>query len=381
MIKVIEVIPALNMGGAETMVKDYCLLIDRQQFDISVIVLTEHTGTPIEKELEDSGIRVIYLGERLYNNPHIGIVKRAIRRIHRYYSFRKAVLSLDPDVIHIHLQIGKYMRVLPLKKMRVKLFLTVHNVTERFFSKDRGDRVKNIEYKEVNRLIHDYGLTLISLHDGLNQELRDLFDTDRVITVNNGIRLDRFNPELYDRTIERNRIGIKGDSLVIGHVGSMHPQKNHDLILDIFKELHKNIPNSQLLLIGKGELKEHIVKRINDLDIDKSVTILSDRDDVPQLMACMDVFLFPSRWEGFGNVLIEAQCMGLPCVVSDAVPKNTRITDKVYVVCLDSTINDWVAQISYAIGGLTGMGAVSSKTDYDMRECVKKLESMYMSTA
>ncbi|MCR4754365.1 MAG: glycosyltransferase [Lachnospiraceae bacterium] len=377
MISVIEVIPALNMGGAETMVKDYCLLIDRQQFDISVIVLTEHTGTPIEKELEESGVRVIYLGEQLFNNPHIGIVKRAIRRIHRYYSFRKAVLSLNPDVIHIHLQIGKYMRVLPLKKMRVKLFLTVHNVTERFFSKDKGDRVKNIEYKEVNRLIHGYGLTLISLHDGLNKELRDLFDTDRVITVNNGIRLDRFNPELYNRTIERDRIGIKGDFLVIGHVGSMHPQKNHDLILDIFEELHKNIPNSQLLLIGKGELKEHIMKRINDLGIGKNVTILSDRDDVPQLMACMDVFLFPSRWEGFGNVLIEAQCMGLPCVVSDAISDETRITDMVHVVSLDAPIKSWIGEIKKTINGQRGKYATKKKIDYDMAACIKRLETIY----
>ena len=379
MIRVVEVIPTLNMGGAESMVRDYCLLIDKKQFDVCVIVLTEHKGSPIEKNLEDNGIHVVYLGEQLYESQDINKLKKAIRRVHRYYAFRSIILSLSPDVIHIHLQIGKYMRVLPLRKLDVSLFLTVHNVTWRFFSEDVKDGIRYREYKEVYRLVHSYGLKLIALRDDLNAKLRELFDTDGVITIKNGIQLDRFNPHLYDRVIERKRIGIKSDELVLGHVGSMHPQKNHDLILEIFYAFHEKQPNSILLLIGKGELMTHIIDRISEMHLKDSVIILSNRNDVPQLMSAMDVFLFPSKWEGFGNALVEAQCMGLPCVVSDVVPEETRITDMVRVVTLDSSINEWTDAVFDAISGTIGSKATCKKTDYDIKECVKALENLYKS--
>ncbi len=375
--KVVEVIPTLNIGGAESMVRDYCLKIDKEEFDICVVVLTEHKKSPIEKALENAGIEVIYLGEQLYNDDRLNYLQRVIRRISRFYYFRSVITSINPNVVHLHLQIGRYMRMLPLKKMECRLFLTVHNVPERFFSIDKNDRVKYREYKEVYRLIHSYGMSLITLHDGLNEELRRLFDTDNVTTLHNGIRMDKFDPSLYDKIEERQKLEIGLNDTVIGHVGSMHPQKNHELILSIFAEYHKLNPLSKLLLIGDGDLRDVIVRRIDVLGLGNHVIILSNRGDVPALMSTMDVFLFPSRWEGFGNVMIEAQCMNLPCVVSDAVPIETRVTDRVFVVSLDSEVDIWVRELEDALNGLIGSDIIASKDNYDMQNCVHKLEKIY----
>ncbi len=377
MLRIVEVIPTLSMGGAESMVRDYCLLIDKKRFDVSVIVLTEHKGTPVETALEDAGIKVIYLGELLFESRNIGLFKRAIRRVSRYYYFRKTIGDIEPDVIHLHLQIGRYMRVLPLKSMKSKLLLTVHNVPERFFCRDKSDRKKYDEYREVYRLIHEYGMQLITLHDGLNEQLRNLFDTDKVMTLHNGIRVDRFETSEYDRNEVRYRLGIRSNEVVIGHVGSMHPQKNHDLILKVFEEYNRSNTASRLLLVGDGELKADIIHRIEERRLTDKVILLSNRDDVPALMSAMDVFLFPSRWEGFGNVLIEAQSMKLPCVISDVIPQDVRVTEKIHVVSLDSSVTEWIAAINSALNGISGLDPVNTIDDYDMTNSVRHLEKIY----
>lgn len=378
MINVVEVIPTLAMGGAESMLRDYCMLMDKKRFQLTVIVLTEHKHTPIEEALEKEGIRVTYIGELLFGERTLGLPARIIRRISRYILFRKTLLNLSPDVIHLHLQIGRYMRFVPLNKLHSRMFLTVHNVSGKYFSTDKKDRKKYTEYKEVYRLVHDYDMHLIALHDGLNAELRELFDTDRVITVNNGIMMERFLPDLYDKNEERRKLGISDSSVVIGHVGSMHPQKNHDLIIRVFEEFHRIYDDSVLLLIGNGELKNSITDRIRQKNLEKSVIILSDRTDVPQLMRTMDVFFFPSKWEGFGNVLIEAQCMDLPCVVSEVVTDAVRITDKVHVLRLNDDIAKWVDEINSIVkGNKTGLPALKNKECYDMVNSVKSLEKLY----
>lgn len=377
MIKVVEVIPTLSMGGAESMVRDYCLLIDRDRFDVSVVVLTEHKNTPIERVLEERGINVVYIGELLFKTDDLLSVQRAIRRLSRYIYFRQVIMNMKPDVIHLHLQIGGYMRMLPLKRMRCNLFLTVHNVVERYFDKSRSNRIKYREYKEVSRLIHKYNLELITLHDDLRDELRRFFSTDRVITINNGIRMDAFNSELYDKTESKRRLGFDAGDIVIGHVGSMHPQKNHELIIKIFEDYSKKNERVRLLLVGDGELKPDVLCEIDNRGLNDKTVILSNRSDVPNLMSAMDVLVFPSRWEGFGNVVIEAQCMNLPCVVSDAVPDVVRITDKVHVLSLDDSIDKWVGEIEAALSDKKGLLPVSDKNDYDMINCVRKLERIY----
>lgn len=375
--KVVEVIPTLSMGGAESMVRDYCLLIDKNAFDICVIVLTEHKGTPIENELNAAGIKVIYLGEKLFGECGTNIFKRLLRKISRYFFFRKEIMCINPDIIHLHLQIGHYMRVLPLRKMNSRLMLSVHNVPERYFSTDKKEKNKYAEYKEVCRLIHTFDMQLITLHDGLSNALRELFDTDRVTTLYNGIMVDRFDPALYNAKEERRKLGIEEEDIVIGHVGSLHPQKNHELILDIFASFYEMDKRARLILVGAGELKEQIVRRIEEYRLNGRVLLLSNRNDIPQLMSTMDIFLFPSRWEGFGNVLIEAQCMNIPCVISDVVPSEVRITDKVHVVELASPIEEWINAIKNALSGENGMPGMNDKDVFDMKQCIRKLESIY----
>lgn len=378
MLKVIELIPTLGTGGAETMVKDYCLLFNKKEIDVHVVVIDHRLGTYNEQVLDENGIKVTYLSELVYGNRYeLNVFQKLVRKLSRYYYWRKLVLAENPDVIHLHLHLDRYMKCLPLKRLKCKLIMTIHNVIDNYYTKDKRDREKYREYRETNRLIHTHGMKLVTLHNGLAEELCQFFDTENVVTINNGVILDRFNPKLYDRNEIRSKLGYTTTDFVIGNVASMTQQKNHELILSVFEYISKKQSNARLLLIGSGPQKHYVENYIKDNNLQEKVTILSNRGDIPELMSAMDVFFFPSKWEGFGNVMIEAQSMGLKCVVSDAVPEATRVTDKVYECELDDSIDAWTEALLTDIH--KPVDRVNNIEDYDMKNCVRRLEEVYVS--
>lgn len=376
MINVIELIPTLCMGGAEALVRDYSLLINKETFNIHVVVIDHKYGTHNEKVLEEAGINVTYLSDDITDsNVVIRLCKKVLRKVNRYVKWWSIVHRERPDVIHMHLHLGKYMKILPLKKMGSKLIMTIHNPLDYYFSKDKSDGDKYSEYLEVQRLIDKYGLKLVALHDAMKLELKDYFHTDNVDVLNNGVMLDRFSPTLYDSRITREELGIEENAYVIGNVASLTYQKNHDLIVRVFTKIAQEYDDARLLLVGAGDQKEKILSHLQEADISDRVIMLSNRSDIPQLMNIMDVFFLPSRWEGFGNVMIEAQSMGLRCVVSSEVPDVTFVTDNITVCNLDDSDEVWMEALMN--DGLPHAVKKYDIKDYDIRNVVKKLEILY----
>lgn len=366
----------MNVGGAETMVKDYALLMDKEKIDMKIVALSGRYDSTNEVILQEAGIPIIFLEEAKYGGrKDLNFFQKIIRKIYRYYYFRKLILEEKPDILHIHLRFDKYIKVLPLKKLNLKLVHTVHNEPTRFFDKNGKDRDKYKEFKEAYRLVHEHNMKLIALHDSMKEELKELFETTDVVTVNNGIQMEQFQSDLYDRESTRKELDVASDEFLIGHVGRYHIQKNHERIITVFRELLKKQPRAKLLLIGRGALKENIIARVKEWGIDSKVIFLENRIDVPALMNAMDVFFFPSRWEGFGNVLTEAQSIGLRCVISTAVPKDVQLTDKVIPVDLEETDDVWVDALLDKDRKGQAIGCLD---DYDMKKCAKKLQDIYL---
>jgi glycosyltransferase involved in cell wall biosynthesis len=124
----------------------------------------------------------------------------------------------------------------------------------------------------------------------------------------------------------RRSLGLPDDALVIGHVGRFYLRKNHDFVVEVAAEAMRGAPRVWLLLVGDGPDQARIEARVRDLGIAERVLVAGARADVPRLMAAaMDVFVFPSHHEGLGLVLVEAQAVGLPCVLSDALPEEVDV--------------------------------------------------------
>ncbi len=174
-----------------------------------------------------------------------------------------------------------------------------------------------------------------------------------------------------------------GNKIVLGHVGNFNYQKNHEFLIDVFYKLHEKNNSYYLILAGNGELENNIKKKVQKLGLEESVLFLSQIpvEQVAELLNAMDIMLFPSRFEGFPNVLIEWQMNGLPCVISDKITKDVKITDLVYFEPIDS-IDKWISTICRI--GITDREANKEKiikeikkAGYDIAENAKRLEKEY----
>lgn len=373
-VKVVQLITTMADGGAETLVKDYALLCDKEKVDMKIVVWSEPLKTANERILRDAGIPVMYLGADNVNHPTNNPFIRAYRRLNKFRIFKRLIIDEKIDVIHVHLRFGRYLKALPDRVLKnTKLIYTLHNEPTKYFDSN-GDKKQRFEYGEARRLIDKFGLTIIALHDDMNKQIKALFDTDRVITINNGINYERFDDSLYDRGSVREALGIDADAKVIGHVGSYTKQKNHEFILKLFKEYLKKDPYAVLLLVGRGVLKSYINEQIKSMGLKDNVVSLENRSDIPNLMSAMDVFILPSRWEGFPVVMIEAQKMGLPCIISDRINKEVVLSNRVTMLDIEGDINTWIDAID---GKCEYMPVSGSFDDYDIKNSIRKLEELY----
>jgi glycosyltransferase involved in cell wall biosynthesis len=151
-----------------------------------------------------------------------------------------------------------------------------------------------------------------------------------------------------DRRAVRYELGFHGDVFVVGHVGSFRSeQKNHSFIIRIFADIARVDKRARLLFVGDGSLRPRIEKEVRKMGLADLVVFAGSRDDVPRLLVgAMDLFLFPSRFEGLGLVLVEAQAAGLPSVCSDVIPEEADLgTGLVKKVSLDRSPSEWVQEI------------------------------------
>lgn len=144
--------------------------------------------------------------------------------------------------------------------------------------------------------------------------------------LHNALDLNVYSFGEQTRNKIRKEFSIDDNVKIIGHVGRFSKQKNHSFLLDIFSEIHKKNPDTVLMLVGKGELEDKIKEKIKALNLDGSVIFTGVRSDIPALLSAIDVFVFPSFYEGMPNTVIEAQATGLPCLIADTITKEANVT-------------------------------------------------------
>ena len=368
--KVLHFIHGFSMGGAETLVKEYCLKLDRDKFDVSVLCFHRY-DTPYEEMLKNAGVKVCYLSDQIRNYEKLAKKQpgRSWMLIKRCFLLKDFIKKEAPDIIHTHLSISGYVLFANPKK-GTKIFHTVHNEPKKRWSKRFSHR---IDFFAAKCLIKKYHMRFITLHEGMCKEVNELFKVNDSYVLNNGIDFSRFE-NILSKEVVRKKEGIPKDAYVIGHVGRFNVQKNHSLLVKAFYEIQKQNNRAFLLLIGHGDLMDDVKKLISDLGIEEKTKILTKRSDVPDLMNAMDKFVFPSLFEGLGIVLIEAQKMGLECVISDAVPDAATVSNLVKKVELTRSASEWAKEI---------MDFHVEKAEYDrieewdMKVVISRLEEIY----
>lgn len=327
--KILHVIGAMDRGGAETLIMNIYRNIDRSKYQFDFLV-NESRECDYDLEIEQ-------LGGKMYRIPRF----KAINLI----SYSLAVwrfFSEHSDYIAVHGHIGFPCAIYLSIAKHFGLFTIAHShntsapysIAQFVFS----------VFSYFTRFVADVFLAC-SFDAGRDRFGLQVVNSDSFAVLNNGIAVKDY---LYDsgvRLQKRRELAISQDTYVVGHVGRFVEEKNHQFLVESFAQFHSSHPNSVLLLIGRGPLEDAIRKKCQELGIIDSVMFLGVREDIPELMMSMDVFVFPSKWEGLGIVAIEAQATGLSCVLSSALPDISFIMNNVISLDLSTGVSGCASMI------------------------------------
>ena len=365
-ISIAEFIGSLSDGGADTLIKDYARLIDKDKFDISVIAIRENAVSANTSNIINAGVRIIYI----YNKWNLLI--RLWNKIMGFWYIPFKVYSILKEnrvqVLHVHLALLRYVRRIGKRLSGIKLFYTCHNVPQLMFGDKRKQEKKAAEY-----LIKNCGMKMIALHEEMKKSIDELFQIKNTVVIRNGVDLNRFKNMHFTKEEIRYKLHISQEAFIVGHVGRFAKQKNHDFLLEVFREIASIKDNAFLLMIGDGDTKQ-IVEKLRKYGLEKKYLILSHRSDVNVLMRAMDVFVFPSIYEGLPVALIEAQVSGLRCVTSKAINEEAFISKKTLSLDLDSP-KEWADTI---LNANIVYESKRSIEEYDMNREIKRLERLYI---
>lgn len=365
--KVAHFVGQISDGGAETLIKDYALLLDKDRFNVFIIVLRRETESANDQILQEAGVKII----PIYTS--MSVPYRIFHKLNRWwyvpYKLDRILRRETVDVLHMHLDVMHHVSRISSRLKGIRLFYTCHSLPERFLGKE----IRPNEHRAAQKLLKNNGLQIIALHDAMRQEIDQMFGIDNTAVIRNGIDLKRFQIS-ESRTGIRRELGILEDAYVVGHVGRFSKVKNHTFIVDIFQELKKRKENAFLLMVGVGELRGQVEEKLKAAGCQGSYLILSNRSDIPRILKAMDVFIFPSFYEGLGIALVEAQVSGLRCVVSDTIPGEAILCDTTVPVSLHKSSGEWCDVI---LDTSIRTAEHGNMDDYDLNKEIKRLEKLY----
>lgn len=320
MIRILNIIGSVNYGGAETLLMNIYRNIDLQSFQFDFLIYE----LPEEKSYFEEIKR---MGGQIYVVPHKkdGILK-SLTDIYRI------VRKNRYTIVWRHTEsMFKAIDLIPARIAGAKFtILHSHNTCP-------DDKKEAALGKMLSPILNLF----VTDRYACGREAGEYMFGNRVFKIiHNGILTEKFFYNSIVRETYRKQWEVH-DYAVFGHVGRFEIAKNQQFLIDVFAEILKINPQSLLLLIGEGSLKTEIEKKVCNLGIDKNVFFLGARDDVANLLSTMDVLIFPSKYEGLPVTLIEAQAADLPCLVSNNVSEECKVTENVRFEKLEAGEKYW----------------------------------------
>ena len=365
---IVEFIHELGDGGASALVKDYSLLLKKDGFKVVVLVVFPEFNAVTFQTLLENGIEIrsVFKTKNIINRFKNKFFDK--RYISHY--LKKVISEFNPIAIHAHLAVLRYLAPITNDLKSINVLYTCHSLPNKNFE---GNNTK--EAFAAKTLIDNNDLQLIALHEDMAIELNNRFGITNTVVIKNGIDFKKFLNVAVTKSEVREKMHIPQDAYVIGHVGRLSKVKNHKFLIDVFARVKERNSSAFLLLVGIGELETEIRDYLKQKGVEDSSMLLSHRKDIPELMTAMDVFCLPSFYEGFSIATLEAQVIGLNCVVADTLPKQVFLTRKITALPLSSSVDVWAEALLIPKNNVQTYGNIC---EYDMNIEIKKLEKLYL---
>lgn len=349
----------MGKGGAETFMMNAYRNIDRTKIQFDFLIYDDFEDVkPYNKEIHE-------LGGKIYSVPNPN--KNILAYIH---AVKKLLKDKHFDIVHNEIFFGGGLNLLLAKQAGIlKRVAHSHATTDGKGNSIAINTIRKIFQRMLLKNATDY---LACSHEaGIG-----LYGEDQpFIFVPNGIDLESYKNIFQSKEEIRDELNISRNAFVIGNIGRFEEQKNHDFLVDIFEKVVEKTSDSHLILIGEGSLEEKIKDKVINLELQSKVSFLGLRDDIPQLLKSMDVFLMPSLYEGLPISAVEAQAARLKIVLSTEVSEETALSENIHFISLEEAPEKWAEII---LNKPLGNKSINAMKLYDMKKTGKQMEKIYL---
>ena len=323
-IRVLHILQRMEMAGVQALLMNIYRNIDRRKVQFDFLV---HYKTPqfFDEEIERMGGKIYRLSVR------------------EDYNFIKYFKDLDAffkehhdyKIVHGHMHTLGFIYLHYAKKYNIPIRIA-HSHTNNT-QKDFKLPLKII----MNKLYEKNATELFACSKAAGEYM---FKNKNFTVINNAIDSKKFAFDANKRKQKRRELNIS-NNFVVGCVGRFEIQKNQKFSVNVFSELIKEKENAVLLFIGSGSMEPEIKQMVSNKNLEKNILFLGNRDDMPELYQAMDVFLFPSLFEGLGIVAVEAQASGTPVLCTDTLPDEINVTPLVHRLSLSNGYKAWAKEL------------------------------------
>lgn len=360
--KVLIICAGLQFGGVERFATNIIKFAPEGAYQFDYLIF-EGLGDTFAPEIEEKGGRVITIP-----SPQKGY-KSYIKRLGNLIDQNKY------DVVHSHTQFNTGINLWVAKKHGVPVRIAHSHTT----AHENAVSKKQLIYEKLMRKLILKCAT-VRCSCGVDAG-KWMYGDKPFVVIPNGIDTELFAYDEAKRSAIRKQYDIADDAFLIGHSGTISKLKNQAFLIQLLPEIRKIKSNAELMLIGTGseEEKKHLIQLASENRVTDCVHIVGAVLNVNEHLSAFDVFAFPSLREGTPLALIEAQANGLPCIISDAIPKDAIVTELVTQLPL-SNKELWVKSIASTYRVDSGKYHIElSKTDFNARNAYKKLYKLYKS--
>ena len=323
----------IHGGGVENVIYNYFSHMDLELYDLHIVV-----HMPID---ENKAKKFRVLG---FNIHELSMVHAHKIRVKNLIEYEELFKNNEMDIVHNHFP----NNLLPL------FFAKRHRVKGRILHSHVDYSAAFIGIPRLKRNIYNLGFKFnvgnaTDLFSCGKQAGKSCYGSNDFKVITNAIEVVKFRYDIEDRNRLRADLNISDNDVLIGNVGRFEGneknQKNQKYLITLFSKYHKAHCNSKLIFIGDGPLKIDMVSLCEELGIGDDVIFTGYVNDVHRYYSAMDVFVFPSIFEGFSIATIEAQCSGLPGIISDRVSSEMNIIGLFKQLSLDASSEDWIRAI------------------------------------
>lgn len=372
LIRVVHFCEKWGTGGIESLTMNIFRNIDTSKVTFDIL-LSQSKGNDYDEEIRSLGGTKRALLSNKTSSPMLRVLKN-------YIAFYKDVRKNKYQIIHFNACNGSVFICVFIAKLAGVPVRIIHSHNT---AVGKSSRKLKVAFHNMCKVV--FGGTATHYFACSDNAARWLF-TNRIIKKKgyilskNGINAEKFRFDENGRNEIREKLNIQ-DKFVVGHIGRFGEQKNHKFLIDIFNEIYKRNKDSVLILIGVGDLKEKIIEKVDRLGLSEVVKFIGFTEEIPKYMSAMDVFLFPSLFEGLGIVAVEAQAASLMTIASTEVPKEAKATDYLVYVDLEQSAEEWADIVLKYNNGYERKDMCNEiiESGFDIKTVAKKLESFYIS--